>query len=95
MELQRSTTRTRARRPLERGFHVLGPLPALHRLMVVGVVLVVGICSGAWIAHYTPLQVAAPAGALLGAAAGGLAAFAVVHDFSHPHRIPHRVRRRH
>lgn len=91
MDLQRSTARTRAGRPHERGFDVLGPLPALHRLMVVGVVLVVGICSGAWIAHYTPLQVAAPAGALLGAAAGGLAAFALVHDFSHPHR----VRRRH
>ena len=61
---------------------MLGPLPALHRLLVVGVVLAVGVCSGAWIAHYTPVQVAAPAGAVLGAAAGVLAAFALVHDFS-------------
>lgn len=74
------------------GSHVLGPLPALHRLGVVGVVLVVGVCSGAWIALFTPLQVAAPAGALVGAAAGVLAGFALVHDFSHGRHD--RVRRR-
>ena len=74
------------------GSHVLGPLPALYRLVVVGVVLVVGVCSGAWIALFTPLQVAALAGALVGAAAGVLAGFALVHDFSHGRQD--RVRRR-
>jgi hypothetical protein len=72
---------------------VLGPLPLLHRALVVGVVLVVGVCSGAWIALFSPLRVAAPAGALLGAVAGVLAGFAVVHDFSRPR--PGRARRRH
>jgi hypothetical protein len=71
---------------------VLGPLPSLYRLLVVGVALVVGVCSGAWIALFTPLQVAALAGTLVGAVAGVLAGYALVHDFSHAR--PHRVRRR-
>ena len=80
---------------LNGGSPVLGPLPSLHRLLVVGVVLVVGICSGAWIALFTPLQVAAPAGALLGAVAGVAAGFALVHDFSQPRSRTGRVRRHH
>lgn len=71
---------------------MLGPLPALHRLLVVAVVLVVGVGSGAWIALFTPVRVAAPAGALVGAVAGALAAYALVHDFTHDRRA--RVRRR-
>ncbi len=86
MVVERLTTRPRAR-PIRTGVLVLGPLPAFHRLLVVGVVLVTGICSGAWIALFTPLQVAASAGALIGAAAGGLAAVALVHDFSHPRQL--------
>ena len=31
-------------------------------------------CAGAWIAHFTPLEVAVPAGALIGAVAGVLPA---------------------
>ena len=63
---------------------MLGPLPALHRLLVVGVVLVVGVCSGAWIAHFTPLEVAAPAGAPVGAAAGVLAGVRARARLHHP-----------
>ena len=74
------------------GSVVLGPLPALHRLLVVGVVLVVGVCAGAWIAHFTPLEVAAPAGALIGAAAGVLAGGALVHDFSPGRHVRQRRR---
>ena len=71
---------------------MLGPLPALHRLLVVGVVLVVGVCAGAWIVHFTPLEVAAPAGALIGAVAGVLAGFALVHDFSPGRHVRQRRR---
>jgi trimethylamine:corrinoid methyltransferase-like protein len=71
---------------------VLGPLPALHRLLVVGVVLVVGVCAGAWIVHFTPLEVAAPAGALIGAVAGVLAGVALVHDFSPGRHVRQRRR---
>jgi membrane associated rhomboid family serine protease len=74
------------------GAHVFGPLPQLHRVLVVLTALAVGIASGAWIAHYSPLPIAAVAGALWGALAGVLLGFVLLHDFRHRgHRV--RVRR--
>ena len=73
---------------------MLGPLPRLHRLLLIPAVLVIGIASGAWIALFTPLPVAATAGAAVGAVAGLLLGYLLVHDFSHPARTL-RVHRRH
>lgn len=54
--------------------------------------LVIGVASGAWLAHFTALPVAVSAGAVMGAVAGLLLAYALVHDFHTPSR-PVRVRR--
>jgi hypothetical protein len=80
------------RRVDQGGTHVLGPLPQLHRLLLITTVLVVGIASGAWIAHFTILPVAATVGAAVGGLAGVLLAYVLVHDWSH-HTRAVRVRR--
>ena len=76
----------------DRGQHVFGPLPQLHRALVVLTALAVGIIAGAWIGHFTSVPVAALAGALWGAAAGALLGFVLLHDFAHRARPVH-VRR--
>ena len=73
----------------DRGKHVFGPLPQLHRLLVVVTALAVGIASGAWIAHFVSAPAAAAAGACWGAFAGALLGYVLLHDF---HRRPHAVR---
>jgi membrane associated rhomboid family serine protease len=70
---------------------VFGPLPQFHRMLVVLTTLVAAVLSGAWIAHFSPLPVAAVAGAAWGAVAGLLLAYALVHDFHHQRAV--RVRR--
>ena len=70
---------------------VIGPLPRLHRTLVVTAALIVAIASGAWIAHFLPIQVAAAAGALWGAFAGLVLAYILVHDFHRSRAV--RVRR--
>ncbi|GAA2148010.1 hypothetical protein GCM10009844_25940 [Nocardioides koreensis] len=92
MEVGRRGTHPRAPRPAWNGVLVFGPLPQLHRLLLVAAALLVGIASGAWVAHFTPLPVAASVGALVGAVAGVLLAYALVHDF-HARARPLRVRR--
>lgn len=73
---------------------MLGPLPRLHRLVVVAVTLLVGVASGAWVAAFTPLAVAVSAGAAGGALAGLLAAYLLLHEAHHSdHPRPIRVRR--
>ena len=72
--------------------HVLGPLPQLHRWLLLTTTLVVGLASGAWIAHFTVLPVAATVGAAFGALAGVLLGYVLVHDWSHRPR-PVRVHR--
>ena len=74
------------------GAIVFGPLPQLHRVLVVLTAFVVGIASGAWIVHFTPVAVAAAAAVAWGAAAGLLLSFVLLHDFQHRPR-PVRVRR--
>jgi hypothetical protein len=73
---------------------VLGPLPRLHRLLLITTVLVVGIACGAWIALFTPVPVAVTAGTMLGAVAGLSLGYLLAHDFSQPARTL-RVHRRH
>jgi len=70
---------------------MLGPLPYFHRTVVVTAVLLTAIASGAWIAHFTAVPVAIGGGAVVGALAGLLVAYAMVHS-STPH--PARARRR-
>ncbi|MGI8522768.1 MAG: hypothetical protein ACR2K3_05575 [Nocardioides sp.] len=72
---------------------MFGPLPVLYRFAVVLSTLLVGIASGAWVAHYAALPVAASVGALIGGLAGLLASYLLVHDFS-AHARPARVIRR-
>lgn len=60
-------------------------------MLVITAALIVAIASGAWIAHFTPLPVAAAAGALWGALAGLALGYALVHDFHHSRTV--RVRR--
>jgi hypothetical protein len=71
---------------------MLGPLPYFHRVVVVLTVLVTTVGSGAWIGHFTPVPVAAGAGALVGLLAGVVVAYALVHVHSQAH--PARARRR-
>jgi len=71
---------------------VFGPLPALHRLLVLATVLAVGITSGVWIAHFSTVPAAAAAGAAWGALAGLLLGYVLLHDFHHRPRAV-RVRR--
>ena len=85
MEVGRHGTHPRESRPAWNGVLVFGPLPQLHRLLLVAAALVVGIASGAWVAHFTPLPVAASVGA-------HQRAYALVHDF-HARARPVRVRR--
>ena len=70
---------------------MLGPLPYFHRVAVVVAVLLTAVGSGAWIGHFTPVPVAAGAGALVGLTAGIVVAYALVHVSHQTH--PARVRR--
>ena len=47
---------------------MLGPLPFLHRAVLVTAVLLTAIAAGAWVAHFTPLPVAIGVGAVVGGA---------------------------
>ena len=71
---------------------MFGPLPQLHRLLVVLTAVVVGVTSGLWIAQFSALPAAAIAGVLWGALAGIGLGFVLLHDFHHRPR-PVRVRR--
>ena len=62
----------------------MGPLPALHRLLIAGLVLLLCLASGVWLAGRYDL----PLGGLgVGLGAGSLLAFLLVHDFrrTRPH----------
>jgi hypothetical protein len=73
---------------------MFGPLPALHKLVLVLAALVVctGIGFGLGARPDVPLNLRA--GLLAGTAAGAAAAFALVHDFHQRRTRPARVRRR-
>jgi hypothetical protein len=71
---------------------VFGPLPQLHRLLVVLTAVLVGGASGLWIAQFSSLPAAAVAGVLWGVLAGIAIGYVLLHDFHHRPRAV-RVRR--
>jgi positive regulator of sigma E activity len=72
---------------------MLGPLPPLHRALVVVLTLAAGLICGAWAAYDSPFSTAAAA--TLGALLGLAVAYAVVHDFHHRPQARHVRARRH
>ena len=72
---------------------VIGPLPRLHRILVVTTSLLVGLLSGVWLVHVTGVPTLIAAGVGWGLLAGLLLTFVLLHDFHHRPQ-PVRVRRR-
>jgi hypothetical protein len=70
---------------------MFGPLPLLHKMVLVAITLLGGVIAGAWVAHMTPLPLAVSMGALAGGLLGLVAAYAVVHR---PQPRPVRIQRR-
>jgi hypothetical protein len=73
---------------------MLGPLPTLHRFVLVLTVLLVCMGIGLWFGVMPELPLNLRAGLLAGTAAGAAAAFALVHDFHQRRTRPVRARRR-
>ena len=71
---------------------MFGPLPQLHRILVVVTALVVGILSGVWLAQLIDGPSVVAAGVGWGLLAGLLLDYVLLHDFQHRGR-PVRVRR--
>ena len=69
------------RRSPHGGFEMLGPLPALHRLVLVLTALVVFIGIGVWLGMMPEVPLNVRLGLLVGVGAGVAAAFVLVHDF--------------
>jgi hypothetical protein len=74
---------------------MLGPLPALHRLVLVLAALVVCVGIGLWLGAVPEIALNLRVGLVAGAAAGVAAAFVLVHDFHQQRGRTARVRRRH
>jgi hypothetical protein len=74
---------------------MFGPLPTLHRLLLVVGAVVVCVGIGLWFGAMPEVPLNLRVGLLAGAAAGVAAAFALVHDFHHRGARPARARRRH
>ena len=74
---------------------MLGPLPALHRFLLVLGALVVCVGIGLWFGAVPEIPLDLRAGLVAGAAAGVAAAFVLVHDFHEQARAAARARRRH
>ena len=71
---------------------MFGPLPQLHRILVVVTALVVGVLSGVWLAQLIEGPSLVAAGIGWGLLAGLLLNYVLLHDFHHRAR-PVRVRR--
>ena len=71
---------------------MFGPLPQLHRILVVLTALVVGVLSGVWLAQLIAGPPLVAAGIGWGLLAGLLLDYVLLHDFHHRPR-PVRVRR--
>ena len=74
---------------------MLGPLPALHRFLLVLGAIVVCVGIGLWLGAVPEIPLNLRAGLVAGAAAGVAAAFVLVHDFHQQARAAARTRRRH
>jgi hypothetical protein len=73
---------------------MLGPLPALHRYLLVVSALVVCVGIGLWFGAVPELPMNLRVGLVTGTVAGAAAAFVLVHDFHQRHGRAARVRRR-
>ncbi|WP_155993311.1 hypothetical protein [Nocardioides sp. URHA0020] len=71
---------------------MFGPLPQLHRILVILTSLVVGVLSGVWLAQLVAGPAAIAAGVGWGLLVGLLLDYVLLHDFRH-HPRPVRVRR--
>lgn len=60
---------------------MFGPLPRLHRILVLLAALAVGIVSGIWVVHVTGIPALVGTGVGWGFLAGMLLDFVLVHDF--------------
>ena len=74
---------------------MLGPLPALHRYVLVLAALVVCVGIGLWFGAVPEVPLNLRVGLVAGAAAGAAAAFVLVHDFHQRQGRAARARRRH
>lgn len=72
---------------------MFGPLPRLHRILVVVTTLIVGMLAGIWLVSQTSVPALAAAGVGWGLLAGLLLNYVLLHDF-HRRPDPIRVRRR-
>ena len=73
---------------------MLGPLPALHKYLLVIAALVVCVGLGLWFGAVPEVPLNLRVGLVAGAASGIAAAFVLVHDFHQRQRRTARVRRR-
>jgi hypothetical protein len=74
---------------------MLGPLPTLHRFVLVAGALVVCVGLGLWFGAVPEVPLNVRFGLVVGAAAGVGAAFVLVHDFHQRQAPPARARRQH
>ena len=63
------------------GVQMFGPLPTLHRFVLVTAALVVCIGIGTWLGAMPDIPFDLRVGLVAGTAAGAAAAFVLVHDF--------------
>lgn len=71
---------------------MFGPLPRLYQAALIAAAILFFVVAGLWLAEITVVPAAA-AGLAIGAAAGVIAAYLLVHDFHHAPR-PARAHRR-
>ncbi len=71
---------------------MFGPLPQLHRILVILTALVAGVLSGAWLAQLVAGPAAIAAGIGWGLLAGLALNYVLLHEFQH-HPRSARVRR--
>jgi hypothetical protein len=71
---------------------MFGPLPRLHRMLVIATALAAGVLSGVWLAELIAGPALVAAGIGWGVLVGLLLEFVLLHDFQH-HPRPSRVRR--
>lgn len=73
---------------------MFGPLPTLHRVVLVLAALVVCTGIGFWVGLMPEIPLNLRVGLVVGTAAGAMAAFVLVHDFHERQSRPSRARRR-